>query len=81
MSATLPRSGVDRGPEILAIIWTFTTLALVVVSLKIFTRYKIVHDTGLDDFLVFLSMVRLYLCLPFCCTYTLTDRTPSRSWH
>lgn len=47
----------NRGSELLAVLWAFTALATVIVVLKIYTRFKIVHETGLDDVLIFLSMV------------------------
>ncbi len=55
-----PGGDQNRGPELLAITWTFTALALIVVIVKIYTRFKIVHETGLDDFLIFVSTVRSY---------------------
>ena len=48
----------NRAPELLAVLWAFTILALIVVLLKICTRLRIIHETGLDDFFVFFSMVR-----------------------
>lgn len=47
----------NRAPELLAVLWTFTTLALVVVLVKVYTRVKIIRETGLDDFLILFSMV------------------------
>ena len=48
----------NKAPDLLAVLWTFTMLALIVVLLKIYTRLRIIHETGLDDFFIFLSMVR-----------------------
>lgn len=47
----------NRAPEMLAILWIFTALALIIVILKIYTRFRIVQETGLDDILIFSSMV------------------------
>lgn len=49
----------NRGPVLLTVIWIITALALMIVGLKIYTKFKIVRDAGIDDFLIFLSMVRL----------------------
>jgi len=47
----------NRGPELLAVTWVFTSVALLVVIAKFYTRVKVLHSTGLDDALVILSMV------------------------
>jgi len=47
----------NRGPELLAVTWVFTSVALLVVIAKFYTRVKVLHSTGLDDVLVILSMV------------------------
>ena len=47
----------DRGTQLLAIIWVFTALAVITVSLKLFTRFHVLHALGLDDFFIFLSLV------------------------
>lgn len=47
----------NRAPELLAVLWAFTTLALVVVLIKFYTRFKIIRETGFDDFLILFSMV------------------------
>ena len=50
----------DRGPELLAILWTFTSLAILFVGLRIFVRIRLIRETGLDDGLVLLSAVGLW---------------------
>ena len=59
----LPPPGGDqnRGPELLAVTWTFTSFAVLVVTLKIYTRVNILRDLALDDFFVFFSLVRVFL--------------------
>ncbi len=47
----------SRALELLAVLWVFTVLALIFVGLKIYTRFQIMRETGLDDFFVFFSMV------------------------
>lgn len=60
MSATsVVDMNANRGPELLAITWVFTVLALLVVIAKFYTKAKILRGLGLDDFLVVLSMVSI----------------------
>lgn len=47
----------DRGLLINTVAWLFTGLAIVTVSLKLFTRSKTVKLLGWDDIFIFLSMV------------------------
>ena len=47
----------NRGPELVAVTWVFTALAVVVVGLKVFTRIKIIKEPALDDFFTVLSLV------------------------
>lgn len=47
----------NRGPELVAVIWVFTALASFVVSLRLFTRVKILKETALDDVFTILSLV------------------------
>ena len=54
--SSLPEN-VNRATELLAVLWTFTTLALIVVLVKVYTRFKIIGETGFDDFLILFSMV------------------------
>ncbi|KAL8939343.1 MAG: hypothetical protein Q9216_003407 [Gyalolechia sp. 2 TL-2023] len=49
----------STGPGMLAIAWIFTGVSAVVVSLKIWTRVKIIGHTGLDDFFTVLALVFL----------------------
>lgn len=69
MSSTVPPIGGDqnRGPELIAVTWVFTALAAFVVSLRLFTRVRILKETGLDDIFTVLSLVssrsHCYPCL------------------
>ncbi|KAL8711748.1 MAG: hypothetical protein Q9220_003919 [cf. Caloplaca sp. 1 TL-2023] len=47
----------DKGPALLATIWIFAALALATVSLKVWTRFKILHQSGVEDLLMFLAWV------------------------
>lgn len=58
VSLSAPAGGDEnRGPELLAIIWIFTILAMLTVGVKTYTRMNIIRQTGLDDVLIFFSMV------------------------
>ncbi|KAI9653797.1 MAG: hypothetical protein M1831_005664 [Alyxoria varia] len=46
----------DRGPELLGVLWTFCGLAIIVVALKIYARFRIMKAEGVDDALILLSL-------------------------
>lgn len=48
----------NKGPQVLAIIITFPCLAAVVVSLRLYTRFKIVNNPSHEDFAILLALVR-----------------------
>ncbi|KAI1633662.1 hypothetical protein F4809DRAFT_622384 [Biscogniauxia mediterranea] len=52
----------DRGPELLAIIWVFTSLAIIAVLLKFVSRAHILHALGWDDFFILLSVILIIIC-------------------
>ena len=57
-SLPIPSGGdQNRGPELVAVIWAFTTLATIIVSLKIFTRVKILQELALDDLFTVFALV------------------------
>lgn len=65
----VPLGGGDSaGLDILVVTWVFTGITTVVVCLKIWTRFKIIQQTGLDDILTVIALVRE---LPFRPTFTL----------
>lgn len=47
----------DKGPLLVIIIWFFASLALVVVSIKVWTRLKVLRKPGLEDLFVLLAWV------------------------
>lgn len=49
----------SRGPEILLFAWLFTGAAIIVVSLRFFTKFRITDTVGWDDFFILLSIVSL----------------------
>lgn len=57
MSTTVDMSA-DQGVLINTVAWLFTGIAIVAVSLKLFTRSQTVKILDWDDFFIFLSMVR-----------------------
>ena len=52
----------DRGTELLAVIWPFTALAIIVVTLKLFSRAHILHSVGWDDGLILFSLLLVITC-------------------
>ena len=50
-------SNVDRGPAFLGVALAFAATALVFVVLRIWVRVRMIHNTGLDDYLILLAMV------------------------
>lgn len=50
----------DRGPKILGVLWALTGLTTLIVTARMFIRGKMLHNLGLDDWLIALSMVSLF---------------------
>lgn len=57
----------NRGPRVLAIIITFPCLALLIVCLRLYTRFKIVNNPSYEDFSIILALVSSCLVLPASC--------------
>lgn len=54
----------DKGPKILAVLWTLTGLTTIMVIARVYIRLKLLRNFGMDDYLIVVSMVRnLELCL------------------
>ncbi|OKL55304.1 hypothetical protein UA08_09457 [Talaromyces atroroseus] len=47
----------DKGPTILIVMWTTTSIATLFVAARLFTRIRILRNIGLDDYLIASSMV------------------------
>ncbi|KAJ5979811.1 hypothetical protein N7481_007109, partial [Penicillium waksmanii] len=47
----------DKGPTILAVMWSMTALALVLVVTRLCVRQRILRSFGLDDWLITFSMI------------------------
>jgi hypothetical protein len=62
MSATPPYSeeylNANKGPQVLAIIIIFPCLALIVVSLRLYTRFRIVSNPSYEEFAILIALVR-----------------------
>ncbi|KAF2112246.1 hypothetical protein BDV96DRAFT_649053 [Lophiotrema nucula] len=47
----------NKGPQILAIIIVFPCLATITVSLRLYTRFQIVHNASYEDFAILLALI------------------------
>lgn len=64
MAVTAENLHDDKGPKILAVLWTLTGLTTVMVIARVYIRLKLLRNFGMDDYLIVASMVRnLELCL------------------
>lgn len=58
MDLSAPLTGnQNRGPTLVIVIWILAGLALIVVSIKIYTRIKIIREPVLDDVFTVLAVV------------------------
>lgn len=48
----------DKGSKVLATIIAFSILAFITVSLRLYTRFHIVHNPSWEDLAIFLALVR-----------------------
>lgn len=49
--------GETRGPMALGVIFSFWGLSVIVVSLRLFVRFKMIKKPGLDDWMIAVSEV------------------------
>ncbi|KAL8648853.1 MAG: hypothetical protein Q9226_005817 [Calogaya cf. arnoldii] len=47
----------DKGPNLVRIIWIFESFSLIVACLKVWTRVKVLRQSGLEDVFILLSAV------------------------
>ncbi|KAL8891635.1 MAG: hypothetical protein Q9215_001403 [Flavoplaca cf. flavocitrina] len=47
----------DRGPGLVIIIWVFASLALATVTIRLWTRFKFLHRSGPEDFLILSALI------------------------
>ena len=50
-------TNIDKGRSFLGVGLAFATTALVLVGLRRFVGVRMIHSTGLDDYLILLAMV------------------------
>lgn len=58
----------DKGPKILAVLWSLTLLTFVIVLARMFIRIRMLRNFGSDDYLIVVSMI---LGLAYCVTCTI----------
>jgi len=51
----------SQGHSFLVVGITMITICAIVVAMRIYVRWKILHNMGTDDWLVVVSLVRLFL--------------------
>lgn len=63
MSANTPPSTVaasaNRGPAILAVSWIECVVAILIVGARLYTRSCLIHNVGIDDWMILLALVSL----------------------
>ncbi|KAJ5593874.1 uncharacterized protein N7459_000082 [Penicillium hispanicum] len=67
MVVTAENINQDKGPKILAVLWTLTALATLTVVARIFIRLRMLKAFGIDDYLIILAII---LGLAYCGTTT-----------
>ncbi len=50
---------VDRNHGLVVSLFFFTSLSLIIVSLRIYARMRMIRNMGADDYLIIAAMVRL----------------------
>ena len=58
MAVTAENLHDDKGPKILAVLWTLTGLTTVIVIVRVYIRLKLLRNFGMDDYLIVISIVR-----------------------
>jgi hypothetical protein len=48
----------DKGPTILAVLWTLTGLTTMMVIARVYIRLAVLRNFGVDDYLIVMSTVR-----------------------
>ncbi|GLA52313.1 hypothetical protein AnigIFM63604_009162 [Aspergillus niger] len=52
----------DKGPQITAVSWSFGGVAIIVVTIRLYTRLILTRKTGWDDFFIVLSLLSAIVC-------------------
>ena len=63
MTVTAENKYDSKGPQILAVLWTLTSVTLLIVAARVFIRLKMLKNFGVDDYLVVVAMA---LGLAYC---------------
>ncbi|RDH37878.1 hypothetical protein BDQ94DRAFT_166128 [Aspergillus welwitschiae] len=53
---------VDKGPQITAVSWSFGGVAIIVVTIRLYTRLILTRKAGWDDFFIVLSLLSAIVC-------------------
>lgn len=62
-STLQPAETGSQGTEMMAVMWSMTTLATLLVIARVCIRQRILRNFGFDDWLIGASMVRVSICL------------------
>lgn len=62
-NAPKPDPNETRGPEVLAAVITFPALGLLMVMLRLYTRFRIIHNPSWDDLCIVIGVVCLKIAL------------------
>lgn len=68
MAVTAENADDDKGPKILAVLWTLTALTFFMVTARTFIRIKMLKNFGIDDYLIVFAMM---LGIAYCVVTTL----------
>ncbi|PYH31770.1 uncharacterized protein BO87DRAFT_428414 [Aspergillus neoniger CBS 115656] len=52
----------DKGPQITAVSWSFGSVAIIVVAIRLYTRLILTRKAGWDDFFIVLSLLSAVVC-------------------
>ncbi|GAQ42657.1 hypothetical protein AKAW_08778 [Aspergillus niger] len=52
----------DKGPQITAVSWSFGSVAIIVVAIRLHTRLILTRKAGWDDFFIVLSLLSAVVC-------------------
>ncbi|GKZ22952.1 hypothetical protein AbraCBS73388_009138 [Aspergillus brasiliensis] len=52
----------DKGPQITAVSWSFGSVSIIVVAIRLYTRLILTRKAGWDDFFIVLSLLSAIVC-------------------
>ncbi|KAL9001776.1 MAG: hypothetical protein Q9188_005250 [Gyalolechia gomerana] len=62
LSQSSDRADANRGPTILAVTWVECALAILIVGTRMYTRSYLIHNVGIDDWMIVLALVLAIIC-------------------